>query len=101
MCANHAQNTGNAAFATSANVHLTELLAGPELKEWTPCPEASATGVCGLLLTERYGPALWQAIGSQRERSIYESLLDDAPRAPEDLPVRVSNCAFPGVSDVH
>lgn len=79
MCAAHIQATQNAAWASSANPVFSELLSAAKVQSWTPCPEAEVSGVCGMLLTDRYAPPLWAAFGHEREEGYYESILSGSP----------------------
>jgi hypothetical protein len=88
MCSQHVQATGNKAWAASAAPVFSELLSAARVKEWTPCPEGDVAGVCGMLMTSRYGPPLWQGAGFARERRLYDELhagLQSAPEAPAML----------------
>jgi hypothetical protein len=96
MCAAHIQASQNAAWAASANPVFSELLSAASVESWTPCPEAQVSGVCGMLLTDRYGPPLWEAFGHDREKRYYERIL--AGSAPEPVhtgPAALPACVYP------
>ena len=95
MCAAHIQATKNPDWGTMAKPALSELLSVAKVKSWTPCPQGDVSGTCGMLLTDRYGPPLWEAFGLQREQALYEAINnghqpEPPPQEAKQLPV----CAY-------
>ena len=96
MCAAHIQATQNTAWSAVANPVFSELLSAAAVQSWTPCPEAEVSGVCGMLLTDRYGPPLWKALGHGREERYYENILAGTPPVSTgDAPVALPACVYP------
>ena len=94
MCNAHIRATGNAAWHASASPVLADVLAAPSVHTWTACPEAAASGTCGLLMADRYAPALWQALGHAREQDQYAQVLTGAPSgAPPEPALAPLLCA--------
>ena len=100
MCGAHVQASGNPAWASLAAPAFSELLAAAQVEKWSPCPEGQVSGTCGVLFTDRYGPALWTEFGHERETKLYNDILSGSP--PE-LPAAESRalptCAFPAENE--
>lgn len=102
MCAAHIEATQNAAWGAAAAPVFSELLAAAKVQSWSACPEGQVSGTCGLLLTDRYGPPLWEAFGHKREEALYEGLLSGSrPHLPKDEPKQMPACAYPNDTGVH
>ncbi len=93
------QATGNVAWGTLATPAFSQLLAAPKVLAWTPCPQGAVSGTCGLLMGDRYGPPLWQAVGHEREEQLYDHIVrgtrPDAIAAEAPSPVALPACAYP------
>ena len=93
MCAAHIEASGNEAWAAGATPQFNELLSAANVQKWTSCPEAEVGGTCGLLMTRRYGPPLWNALGHEREKALYERILNGEGAATlPAAPVKLPNC---------
>lgn len=96
MCSAHVQASQNPAWDALANPAFAELLSAARVNSWTPCPEGSVSGTCGMLLTERYGPPLWQAFGHERETALYHDILTGTrPELPAPVAAQLPACAYP------
>ena len=96
MCAAHVQASENPGWAQLAAPAFAGLLAAAKVDSWTPCPEGRVSGTCGLLLADRYGPALWKALGAKREAALYESVFSgNSPPPTGEESVVLPACAYP------
>jgi hypothetical protein len=96
MCGAHVQASGNPAWASLSGPAFSELLAAAHVEQWSPCPEGKVSGACGLLFTDRYGPALWKEFGHERETRLYTDILSGSPSEPPAAEAKaLPACAFP------
>lgn len=74
QCGSHIASTGNRAWAGRASIPLSELLQPGVVNGWaggSTCLQSDTQGACGLLLSERYGEDLWNAVGKARAQQAY------------------------------
>ena len=96
MCADHVQSTNNEAWAAASGPAYAQLLASAQVKSWSACPEGDVSGVCGMLLTDRYAPALWEKLGHGREKELYKHVqAGTRPDIPVSQPVELPRCNYP------
>lgn len=95
MCAAHVQASRNPEWASIANPVFQNLLSAAKVEKWSPCPQGSVSGTCGLLLGDRYGPSMWKAFGEERERRLYDSLMTGEPARLATEETRLPNCSYP------
>ena len=96
MCKAHIDASGNQPWATHSSQAFGELLSAASVNDWTACPQGNVSGVCGLLLGDRYAAPLWQKFGHEREENAYNSI---ATGVPTEMPAhkleRLPDCSYP------
>uniref|UniRef100_A0A6C0C2D5 Uncharacterized protein n=1 Tax=viral metagenome TaxID=1070528 RepID=A0A6C0C2D5_9ZZZZ len=96
MCQSHIDASNNSAWAMHSSQAFGELLAAANVAEWTACPQGNVSGICGLLLGDRYAAPLWRKFGHDREQKAYHSISTGMPvemPAPQREPL--PDCAYP------
>ena len=96
MCSAHIEASENPDWGRMSAGAFGELLSAAQVNQWDACPEGSVTGVCGMLLTERYAAPLWQVFGHQREERAYESINTGTQLImPTSAATQLPDCSYP------
>lgn len=96
MCDSHIEATGNLPWLAHSRQVFGELLSAAKVTDWSACPQGNVSGVCGLLLGDRYADPLWRDVGHQREEKIYDSILTgNSLEMPVPKMISLPNCSYP------
>ena len=96
MSDSHIEATGNLPWVAHSRQAFGELLSAAKVNDWSACPQGNVSGVCGLLLGDRYADPLWRDLGHHREEQKYDSILTgNSLEMPELKTVSLPICSYP------